>query len=806
MPSEMVTHTWVSHFVCLLLLLLGCGCADPQALVTPTHADVAMAPAPDGLLSPSQPYPQGDVQRAPSLDLGPDAEADADVEALDASTFADVGPTVDSATQDSDVHQPTQWPPRSCTKTFDYLPEGSVTTVHVAASVLGWADGAVPMTLNDEGLYHLTLDMTEIPPGSYGYKFIVDLGLESETWLQDPSNIMRRFDDSFVNSKLLVPDCRAPELVVNERTVADDGQSATIRVQVRAGIGSSVDLASLNVTHNFNPIIGDWDSNTATLTVSLADLPVGKHTLRVEVSGQAEESALHALPAVVSFWQEATPFQWRDASLYFAFTDRFRGADATTSPDPCLPADSIANWLGGDWAGVTAAIEEGYFEGLGINTLWLNAPMDNPDGCVGGLHERQYTAFHGYFPYDLTATESRYGTLQDLRALVSAAHARGIRVLVDLPVNHLFETAPEWSEHGWSWFNDDGVCRELGWTTPETCWFEPYLPDLNYRNDAVVEYMSEVALRWAIDGDLDGFRVDAVKHMHPHFLHTLRAKLDARLEAQSDQRFWTVGETFTGSWQTGGGSEAERVKAYVSSDQLVGQFDFPLFWPIRAAFADRSAPLSWLAEAATGSAEFYGPDAIMASFLGNHDVSRFITVAHGDNLESCPDGSPVVPWDCPPPQPEAAEPYARLLHAFTFLAAYTAVPLIYYGDEVGLAGASDPDNRRLMPWGELTPHQDALRASVSALFQARLNNVALRRGEFSVLSATDTTLVIERSLGESRAYAVFNLGTEPLDVTVPSAGDVSLTSALDGATLQSEGGVLSWSTPPEAVALWTTAP
>ena len=431
--------------------------------------------------------------------------------------------------------------------------------------------------------------------------------------------------------------------------------------------------------------------------------------------------------------------------------------------------------------------------------------MDNPEGCVSGLYDRQYTAFHAYFPVDLFNPEERFGTMSDLRALVSAAHASGIRVIVDLPANHLYDTAPELSTQPSDWFNQDGVCREIGWVTPETCWFEPYLPDLNYRNDEVVEYMTEVALWWVMEADLDGFRVDAVKHMHPHFLNTLRAKLDARIEARSDQLFWTIGETFTGAWQSGGGSEAELVKAYVSDDQLYGQFDFPLYWPIRDAFAHRSAPLSWLAEAALGSKDFYGTSAIMSSFLGNHDVTRFINVAAGDNLDTCPEGSNVVAWDCPPSQPDTEEPYARLLDAFIFLTAYTAVPLIYYGDEIGLAGAGDPDNRRPMPWSGLNAFQQELREQVSSLFIARRDTLALRRGEFSIVQATDDTLVIERSLDSSRAYAAFNQGNTPVTITAPALEPITLTNVLDGSVIESGDGALTWELPPLSSGLWTTA-
>ena len=102
--------------------------------------------------------------------------------------------------------------------------------------------------------------------------------------------------------------------------------------------------------------------------------------------------------------------------------------------------------------------------------------------------------------------------------------------------------------------------------------------------------------------------------------------------------------------------------------------------------------------------------------------------------------------------------------------------------------------------------QALLRESVSALFQARLGNLALRRGAFTVLSATEDTLVIERSLGDSRAFAVFNLAAAALDLSLPEVGELSLTNALDGATMQSADGALSWSTPAETVALWTTVP
>ena len=808
MPSKMLTYTRQFHFPLMLAASLW-ACADPQSTPADSQDLVPSLNVPDVSASPARPYPQDDVilPDREEDDASVSVESEPDSDTIDAEPSADGESEEDTEGVNEDAtgdgSAPAAAPERTCAHTFTYTPDLPFETLHLAVSYLDWANGALAMTQLEGGGFSLTLDLSEVAPGSYGYKFIANLGMESELWLLDSSNKMKRFDDGVVNSKLLVPDCRAPLLKVTQRDIGEQGTRADIQVSVEQGVDTPLDPESLTLTHNFLPISGNWEPSTGTWSVSLEDLPPGKHTLRFDASGQGE--GLQATPVQVSFWAEQTPFAWQDALLYFAFTDRFRDEDPSTTPDSCLPEAGISNWLGGDWKGVTAAIEEGYFESLGINTLWLNAPMDNPEGCLSGLYERTYTAFHAYFPLDLFATEERFGTMEDLRNLVSAAHTRGMRVLVDLPANHLFESAPELTNQPSDWFNDDGVCRELGWVTPETCWFEPYLPDLNYRNDVVVEYMSEVALWWILEADLDGFRVDAVKHMHPHFLHTLRAKIDQQIEAHSDQLFWTIGETFTGGWQEGGGSEAELVKAYISDDQLYGQFDFPLYWPLREAFATRSAPLTWLAQAALGAKDYYGEQAIMSSFLGNHDVTRFISAANGDNLASCEGGSTVVAWDCPPAQPSESQAYARLLEAFTFLTSYTAVPLIYYGDEIGLAGAGDPDNRRMMPWDELNAHQVDLREKVSALFLARKNNRALRRGAFNILSAGERTLVIERYEGQSVAYAVFNQSNEALEISVSLDDALTLTNALDGSVMESSEGELTWSAPAGSVALWTSS-
>ncbi len=679
--------------------------------------------------------------------------------------------------------------PRTCTASFRYEPtETAPQTVHVAGSFNGWDVGAFPLTEGEDGVWTGDLDLTDLEEGSYGYKLVLD----GDDWQLDESTMMRRFDDGFINSKLLVPNCHAPLLEVKESSSDPATGSVRIEVAVLTGVDGELDTDSLAVRHGFEALPGVWDAARGTLLVDLELLDYGKHTFQFDASG----SGGAAEPLVVSFWLEPEPFDWRDATLYFAFTDRFRDEVPSDEPLSCLPEDSIANWKGGDWAGITAALEEGYFDELGVRALWLSAPMDNPDDCVLGTSGKTYSAYHAYFPSNTLDTEPRFGTLEELQTLVQTAHERGIRVLVDLVVNHVYETAYEYTEHGADgWFNDDGVCKEQGWEPVETCWFESYMPDLNHRNDIVVEHMSEIALYWLRAADLDGFRIDAAKHIHPHFFYTLREKVAERITAHADQPLWMVGETFTGGWGGGSGTEEALIASYLGPNLLDGQFDFPIYWPFLEALARENLSLSWLGEAMVASHAYYGSDAVMSSFLGNHDLPRFISIASGANLDTCPDGSTPASWECPPGIVTEQEPYDRLLRAFTLLAAGPEVPLLYYGDEIGLPGANDPDNRRMMPWDGLTEPQEALRTQVRALFTARAESVALRRGDVSVADASDSHLVLRRSAGTEVAYGAVNLANAAVEVTLPLPGGGSLTDALSEESFDATGEVVTVSLP-----------
>ncbi len=429
---------------------------------------------------------------------------------------------------------------------------------------------------------------------------------------------------------------------------------------------------------------------------------------------------------------------WRDAIIYFVFVDRFHNGDP--SNDSPIGVPTASDYQGGDWAGVTQRIEEGYFEDLGVNTLWLSVPMDNADSAGLGSDGMQYSAYHAYWPTDLSATESRFGTLAELQQLVDTAHDHGLYVLFDYAMNHVHEQSPTYLENPeWFWPNNNGgggdcVCGSgCSWDGDEgrRCWFTPYLPDFNFTEQAAVDFSVENAMQWIRDTGVDGFRLDAVKHIEDAWLLELRARVTEEIEPDSGQHFYMVGETFTGQMGT--------IAYYVNPDMLDGQFDFPLRMQMAANVLMRNGSMSDLAGFMDANDTYYGAG-IMSTFIGNHDIPRAIHLAEDTPLwgDQWTDGKDRA-WTNQPSQPASANAYERLGVSLAILLTTKGAPLIYYGDEVGLAGAGDPDNRRFMQWDGYSAPQQALLDRLKLLTAIRAAHPATRRGTRTTLSANADT-------------------------------------------------------------------
>lgn len=500
-------------------------------------------------------------------------------------------------------------------------------------------------------------------------------------------------------------------------------------------------------------------------------------------------------------------FDWRDAVIYFVFVDRFLDGDPTNNCNVTGTQSTpytTTNYAGGDWAGVTQKITSGYFTSLGVNTLWITVPLKNADdvadmGANGDTH--MYSAYHGYWPKDPTATESCFGTAAELQALVTAAHAKNLKVLFDYAMVHVHTESSIYQQHmndSPAWFTPNCVCGASGCGNFDTsCWFTNYLAHYDYTNPAARSFSINAAIQLVQQNGNDAFRLDAIKQVDPSWLAALRPAIAAQITAAQTppQRFYMVGETY--DFQ----NRALIASMIDSASKLDGQFDFPLRIRLIEALLMRSTQnlltpddLSWSRNAPPGMTglsqfmdsndAFYPSDAVMSTFIGNHDLPRSIAYAEQTLPSWLSASSPQNPsaadgksnaWSNQPQTETDPNTYERLANAFAVILTNKGAPLIYYGDEIGLAGAGDPDNRRMMPWTGLSSAQQGLHDRIAALAALRAAHPAMRRGTRMTLDVSEDLWVysLTTPAGDptpDTVYVAINRSDSDLTTTALPAG------------------------------------
>jgi glycosidase len=508
-----------------------------------------------------------------------------------------------------------------------------------------------------------------------------------------------------------------------------------------------------------------YDENAGIFTVDASGLENGKYSFLFSISDAQSRSAT---PVFVPLWIEDTAFDWRDATLYFTMTDRFVDGNAANN-QPVSNLTFQTNWQGGDFAGINAKIESGYFDDLGVNVLWISSPIMNTQGAWPGSDGRSYSGYHSYWPIStgwtastplesVEAIDPHFGDLDDLKELVQTAHEKGIRVIADFVANHVHTDSPYWQQHRNAnppWFHYvNGSPYVCGWDKPIECWFAEYLPDFEYKNIDVMKTVMDHAIWLIQETNIDGFRLDAVKHMVLDFSTTIRARIDDEIDTVPGIRFYMVGETFTGE------GEQSTIAYYVGKNMLDGQFDFPLFWKALKTLVRYESNLFELKNFIEENTDYYGPDSVMSTFLGNHDVPRAISHAVCDIGDLWGNGSKEQAWNNPPAAPAQDWPYKRLQLAWTLLFTQKGIPMIYYGDEIGLPGAGDPDNRRMMIFGNsLNTYQGQTLQHVQKLGKARLAHAALRRGSLQTRTIENDLWAYTLKNGTDGALVVLNRGS-----------------------------------------------
>jgi len=628
------------------------------------------------------------------------------------------------------------------------IPERDGSDLEVVGDWDGWSTATAMREFEEAPWYVAELTL---PPGEYGY-LVVERG---ESRLDD-TNALGGFreSDGLEVSWLVVPDCESPRVRVTAVESTADGHVVALEFTPDKR-GAELDRDAVALTIDGAAIDASWIDDTRLVVPAL---PRGRHALELTAMDERGTAAARAQAIV---WSEPIAPTLADTIVYQVVVDRFRGDGGAV----LAPPDSPGARAGGTLSGVLAELEAGRFDDLAISTLWLSPVYVNPDDARPARDDpdQLVTGYHGYWPVDSRGVDERIGGAPALHALVEAAHARGIGVLLDLVPNHYDEQNPRVSAHE-DWFNRrDPLCicgaPDCSWSSEiETCWFTPYLPDVRLQHREALAAAIDDARFWQREFAIDGFRFDAVPMM-PRAA-TRRLLHAVREDAAPAGSTMHVGEVFTG----GGAGGIEAIRYHLGPAGLDSAFDFPLMWAIREAVAGGEAGLDDVEAVLDGNeAAIEGSGAVLARMLGNHDTPRVLSALAGD--------AGVDPWTAPPAQPDDAELYARLRLAFALVLALPGAPVIYYGDELGLAGANDPDSRRVMPDdAELASVQLELAADVGRLARLRRCLPALRRGARVPVGATASHLAFVRDVGDgSPALVVLSRAAGPTALSVPAA-------------------------------------
>jgi len=328
--------------------------------------------------------------------------------------------------------------------------------------------------------------------------------------------------------------------------------------------------------------------------------------------------------------------------MYFALVDRFYDSDGQSMPvdgvTGMTEGGSSGQYEGGDLAGVTAKM--GYLADLGATALWISAPFENRNSRGRGINDpRWYSGYHGYWPSPpnidysdpdnpdpLPEVEDRIGTMSDLEALIASAKSatsadgHGIKVLLDYVMNHVDDESPLYLENP-TWFtkDDEGnipLCQPNNWWNHPfwgtRCAFAPYLPAFDFWQEEPRRWSVNDALWWAKRLGLDGYRLDAIKHVPFEWLTELRTRIEDEIGAPSGDRFYLVGETFDYD-------NRNLLKSFIDPDTMLdGQFDFP--------FKKR------LCEAVFGT----GGLTSFATWMDGNDGFYDVEAVHHDDLDRQP--------------------------------------------------------------------------------------------------------------------------------------------------------------------------
>ena len=514
--------------------------------------------------------------------------------------------------------------------------------------------------------------------------------------------------------------------VVKFKVKQDSSDAKTLEVA-----SASIDVSSLGGS-NAMPIEPELQAVTISATT---DTTLGIKTLPITVTDQYGNKFSTTVDVEITdrVKENKKDFDWDEAVVYFMMTDRF--FDGNKSNNTASGANTYGEnpglYHGGDFAGVTAKLK--YLQDLGVNTIWITPIVENIKGVAvtdEGSEDVPYNAaYHGYWASDFTKLNPTLGTTEEFKTMISEAHKRGMRIMVDIVVNH----AGYGTE---STFAD--MLRDKSVSEGDIKSWQSGLPDFATENADVRAKLVEWQTAWMKDYGVDYFRVDTVKHVDSTTWAALKNST-----TEVNPSFKMIGEYYGAGYASNGST--------LGSGQMDADLDFD-FNDQATSFV--SGNISSVEKFLSARNSALNNAYMTGQFLSSHDEDGFkASLMNGKKYTE-------------------DEATSAALVAATLQLTAKGIPVIYYGEEVGLSGLNNypyQTNRYDMDFSKATKDNVTYQHYKNLLSIRNAYTDVFARGSRTVVAGSDEEGydVVSRSYGGTTLYVGMNIKDTAKEVKVP---------------------------------------
>lgn len=514
--------------------------------------------------------------------------------------------------------------------------------------------------------------------------------------------------------------------VVKFKVEQDSSDAKTLEVA-----SASIDVSSLGGS-NAMPIEPELQAVTISATT---DTTLGIKTLPITVTDQYGNKFSTTVDVEITdrVKENKKDFDWDEAVVYFMMTDRF--FDGNESNNTASGADTYGDnpglYHGGDFAGVTAKLD--YLQDLGVNTIWITPIVENIKGVAvtdeGSKDVPYNAAYHGYWANDFTKLNPTLGTTGEFETMISEAHKRGMRIMVDIVVNHAgYDTESTFAD----------MLRDKSVSEGDIKSWQSGLPDFATENADVRTKLVEWQTAWMKDYGVDYFRVDTVKHVDST---TWAALKNSTTKVNSS--FKMIGEYFGAGYASNGSS--------LGTGQMDADLDFD-FNDQATNFV--SGNISSVEKFLSARNSALNNTYMTGQFLSSHDEDGFkAALMKGKGYTK-------------------DQATSAALVAATLQLTAKGIPVIYYGEEVGLSGLNNypyQTNRYDMDFSKATKDNVTYQHYKNLLRIRNAYTDVFARGSRTVVASSDEECydVIARSYGDTTLYVGMNIKDAAKTVTIP---------------------------------------